>query len=540
MTLLEHEPGESMPPSVRTSRTSRTRQGVQRADGVEPPRPRVQARTPLTEKSLLKRGGLKSGSADAAAATRLMGMQREASRARAHLLRTVADFWVDRGDPDLVDDREEADLAIAIALRTTTSRAATLLRDAHIAVDEMPLVFGRLAAGDMPAEWFDRLLRSVRELTAFQRGEVDERVSAWDLASIPAPRFQESLRLLLAWFDADGGRPRPEDMRDVALERSPQDDGTACLRITGPLHEILGLARRLDTSARAVQAQQRHALEDGSPVPFDLDGDTAAAGSAMSLAAIRYALITRTMLDTAGVEVPRERHRINVVVPVLTLMGLDDAPATYDGVIPLPADMARRLAAGEEVWHRVLTDPTTGEFLPLPADQYRPTAAMVEHLRLRDPVCAAPGCTRTTSSDAENDHIEEFDHSDPQRGGPTSIENLHRLHWAHHDAKTKGRTDPVRNPDGSTTWTVGTPTRAEVTIAPRTDLVTPIIAAALADSWAQYEWTLELDALERMGEFERFEREAGPYDPALDIGYGVEPVWGTPPCNARYDADPPF
>src|SRR5699024_12394177 len=110
----------------------------------------------------------------------------------------------------------------------------------------------------------------------------------------------------------------------------------------------------------------------------------------MPQAALRSAIIPRTLLDTAGVEVPAPRHRINIVVPVLTMMGLDDTPATYDGVTPLPAAMARKLAEAEPVWHRVFTHPLTGGFLELPAQRYRPTPEMVEHLRLPTPRCAVP------------------------------------------------------------------------------------------------------------------------------------------------------
>src|SRR5699024_6167017 len=78
-----------------------------------------------------------------------------------------------------------------------------------------------------------------------------------------------------------------------------------------------------------------------------------------------------------------------------------------------------------------------------------------------------PACTHTTADDAENDHIEEFDHTDPTRGGPTSLHNLHRLDWRHHDLKTAGRLDPVREPDGSTPWTVGSPALISTRVAPR-------------------------------------------------------------------------
>lgn len=179
------------------------------------------------------------------------------------------------------------------------------------------------------------MLRAVREFTPFQRSQADEYIAAWDLASIPADRFHDELRQLVSWFEREQPRHCPEHSRDVTVETSGRDDGVACLRVTGPIPEILALARRIDASTTAVQSAQRHALAQGAPIPFDLDGDVARDGSAMTRAALRYAIIHRTLLDTAGVEVPAPRHRINIVVPVLTLMGVDDTPATYDGMTPL-------------------------------------------------------------------------------------------------------------------------------------------------------------------------------------------------------------
>lgn len=493
------------------------RVGTSRAAALrgEPPRPEVLARSPLTEESLLARGGVVPGTADAQTVTRMMESERGESIRYARRLLDLAPFRVDDG-PESADEREEHCLAIAIALRTTTNVAIALINNAHIAVVEMPRTLERLLCGDMPREWHERLLRSVRPLTPAQRAEIDERVADWDLASIPAERFRDELRHLVAWFEMTRPRPRPEDSRDVVLESTGREDGTACLRITGPVPEIHALARRVDASARAVQSQQRHALREGAPIPFDLDGEVARTGSPMALAEIRYAIMLRTQLDTAGVEVPAPRHRVNVVIPVLTLMGLDDTPATYDGVVPLPAEMARALAAAEPVWHRVFTEPICGRFLRLPAQRYRPTPEMIEHLRLEHPRCAAPGCTSSTTDEAENDHIEEFDHRHPDRGGPTSLDNLHLLHWGHHDVKTARRIDPVREPDGSTTWTVGSPPLASTTVPPRTDLVTPRIAAALQSSWEHYQWLVEMDALENNGEIDRIFHDWGPVDPVVE------------------------
>lgn len=505
----------------------------------EPPRHRVVARSPLTAESLVKRGHLEPGSPDAVTATRLMESERTASRHHAARLLDTAAFWVDHDDPDLPLDREELVLAVAIALRTTTDTAAYLIRDAQISVREMPHTFDLLATGEMPKEWHQRMVKSVRNFTPFQRSQIDERIASWDLASIPADRYRDTLRLLISWFERKEPTRRPEDSRDVVLERSPQDDGTACLSVYGPIPEILDLSRRIDAAAKSTQAAQRHAIKEGAPIPFDLDGDVSSTGKTMSLADLRYAIITRTMLDTAGVEVPAARHRVNIVIPVLTMMGLDDAPATYDGITPLPAEMARSLAECEPVWHRVFTDPIKGEFLELPPERYAPTPAMVEHLRLVNPRCAAPGCTHTTTDDAENDHIIEFDHEHPERGGLTTIENFHRLHWAHHDLKTAKRVDPERQPDGSTVWTVGSPPLISTRVAPHRDLVSPHIATYLVDSWEQYQWSLELESMVRSGEYDRQIEEWGPMDPALDSEEDRQ-LAKEAEQQAYWDAGPPY
>lgn len=464
-----------------------------------PPSATVHAREPLTVHSLADRVGLDADSAELSTAERLIARERRGSREHAQLLREIAALWVESDDDVRPDDREQADLLVGIALRTTTSKAGTLLRDAHIALHELPRVFARLESGDLPVEWFERVLRTVREFTPTQRTQVDEQVAEWDLASIPVARFRRELRLLAAWLVREGeGVPRPEDLRDVSLERSMVDDGTACLRITGPVPEIHALTQRLDAGARAVQNAQRHALADGAPIPFDIDGEAARTGRPMSLADLRYAIMTRSVLETGGIEAPAPRFRMNVTVPVMTLLGKSEAPAQLDGITPIPAAMARILAGDEPVWYRVLTDPISGEFLPAEATPYRPAKGMLEHLRLKDPVCAVPGCTRTTRDVSEADHIQEYNHTNPANGGPTTVENLHLLCFTHHRLKTDGLIDPVRTADGETHWALRG-SRVRVSASPNRDLLTPVMADALQQSWEEYRTDLEMAALIRLG-----------------------------------------
>lgn len=474
------------------------------------PRARVTARQPLTTDSLADRLGIDPDSAQASAAGRLIAQERRRSVEHARLLREIAPMWTEPEPGEPPGEREEAGLLVGIALRTTTDKASSLLRAARTAVDQLPRLLARLESGDLPVEWFDRILRTVRDFTPQQKAQVDARVSEWDLASIPVARFRRELRLLAAWLVREGeGVARPQDLRDVALERSPIDDGTACLRITGPVPEILALARRLDNGARAVQNAQRKALAAGAPIPFDIDGAADESGSPLSLAQLRYAILTRSVLDTGGVEVPAPRFRMQVTVPFLTLLGHSDTPAVLDGLTPIPAEMARRLAAGEPVWHRILTDPVDGRYLPIEATTYRPATGMLEHLRLQHPVCAVPGCTRPTLDASEADHIQEYDHADPENGGATCVENLHLLCFTHHRLKTEGLIDPVRGPDGTTHWELrGSGLR--VSICPNRDLLTPVMAQALQESWEAYRTDLQMAAALRSGLLDEPEEDCGP------------------------------
>src|SRR5690606_15591599 len=127
----------------------------------------------------------------------------------------------------------------------------------------------------------------------------------------------------------------------------------------------------------------------------------------------------------------------------------------------------------------------TGAFLPAPAQQYRPSPAMLEYLRLGDPTCAVPGCARLVSWAAQADHIHEW-----LDGGATSIENLHLLCERHHQDKTARLIDPDRThptdwrgaalEPGTARWLLGS-TRGQHVITSVTDDWDMIGLATLRD-----------------------------------------------------------
>ncbi|EON30356.1 hypothetical protein GTC6_23062, partial [Gordonia terrae C-6] len=71
----------------------------------------------------------------------------------------------------------------------------------------------------------------------------------------------------------------------------------------------------------------------------------------------------------------------------------------------------------------------------LTGDPYRPTSACAQFVRVRDGYCTEPGCTRSAFT-ADVDHVAEYDHARPARGGATSSENLNAKCRAGHLHKT--------------------------------------------------------------------------------------------------------
>ena len=107
-----------------------------------------------------------------------------------------------------------------------------------------------------------------------------------------------------------------------------------------------------------------------------------------------------------------------------------------------------------------LSDPAT----LTPVDGHDPPEQMAWFVRLRDPVCVFPGCTRP-SPQCDLDHIEAY--VPPDDGGPpgqTHPDNLAPLCRGHHRAKTHGRWSYRRLPDGGYRWT--TPTGRTIDVPP--------------------------------------------------------------------------
>ena len=132
---------------------------------------------------------------------------------------------------------------------------------------------------------------------------------------------------------------------------------------------------------------------------------------------------------TDDVPVPSyARPIINVTVPIQTLMGISDDPATLSGGRVIPAGLARRIAAEPgATWHRMLTDPA-GQMVALSTASYAPTAPIWRQVVAEQASCFRAHCDRASTTC-------ELDHRTAWPQGPTSTTNLQPACRTDHKAK---------------------------------------------------------------------------------------------------------
>mgnify|MGYP001267180053 CR=1 FL=1 len=141
------------------------------------------------------------------------------------------------------------------------------------------------------------------------------------------------------------------------------------------------------------------------------------------------------------------RVEVGVLIPMMSLLGLSDEPATLDGYGPIDADTARKLTAHAPSFQRILTHPVTSTILDVDRTSYRPPADLKRWLALRDGTCRFFGCGRAARY-CDIDHTTGW-----AQGGPTSAWNLAHLSERHHTVKTESRWNVEQGPGGILTWT---------------------------------------------------------------------------------------
>jgi hypothetical protein len=138
------------------------------------------------------------------------------------------------------------------------------------------------------------------------------------------------------------------------------------------------------------------------------------------------------------------RGELQVVIDLPTLLGLADNPALLAGQ-PVPAGLAREMAAECGSLRRIVTDPVDGHLLDYGTRTYLPQA-LKDHIAARDGTCRAPGCNQPAWR-CDMDHVTPFPH------GPSAVGNTTMLCRRDHTTKTDGDLHLVEHlADGTTRW----------------------------------------------------------------------------------------
>ena len=270
--------------------------------------------------------------------------------------------------------------------------------------------------------------------------QFDEKVAELAIRLTPA-RFRTRARVIrekLLGATLEERAVAEAAFRKVIAEAHP--DGMGSVYYYGPADKVTLMMARIEEEARALS---RVPCEDRS-----MD----------QLRADVFADIMLT-IEESGDETSnpgtgtsaRKRNAVGVkvglLIPVMSLLGDSDEPATLEGYGPIDIATAKKLAASAPSFYRVLTHPITGTILDIDKTTLRIPADMRRWLEIRDETCIFPGCGKGARH-CEIDHT-----TDRQYGGITKVTNLGHMCKKHHREKHHTLWEPEHQPDGSIRWT---------------------------------------------------------------------------------------
>ena len=329
-----------------------------------------------------------------------------------------------REDIEFAERAAIADLAVRLGLSENTVRAHEF--QAVTMIGRTPITWQKFRWGEVsPAN-----ARTVAELAASLPDGDDLAFAAFDTAVA-----EHAARLAPARFRAYARKLREQIVADTAAERheseasqrrvifEPDIDGMAWISSYLPAEVATKAMTLLDAEALKLSAMP----DETRTLPqlrADVLGDMiTGAGSCGSVAV-----------------------RVGVLIPMLTLLGHSEMPASLEGYGPIDAETARTLAGDATSIYRILTDPVTGAILDIDQPTRHIPAGLRRMRQLIDQTCTFPGCGRRAVNC-------DLDHTiDRQFGGRTTLMNLSHLCRNHHRDKHLTRWTITQDKAGRIEW----------------------------------------------------------------------------------------
>jgi hypothetical protein len=369
----------------------------------------------------------------------------------------------DHGDHE-ADVREQLGARIVIteiAVARRMSEASVRIQlDEASRLASLPAVLAALDDGLLSPAHARALADGVSEVPVALRAEFEALVLPSALGGTPAAarRRARSIRERLHPDSIEIRATRRRGERRFVFE--PDRDGMAWLHLHLPCADARAAYERVDAAARSLAgaAQERRGIgQIRSDVAAELllfgdaHGDSAAGSPVRPIAGPGRPAHGEETTGGPGRRgrYTRFRPTVSITVPVLTLLGRSDEPATLDGYGPIPLGDAEEIAASAPSFTRILTHPETGAVLSVGRTSYTVPADLRRFVRLRDERCRFPGCERAAGG-CDIDHTRAWEH-----GGETAHDNLACLCRSHHRLK-HASTWQVERPQRNSTdlrWT---------------------------------------------------------------------------------------
>jgi hypothetical protein len=319
---------------------------------------------------------------------------------------------------------------VGAALHLTRRTSDRELDEARQLVERLPEVGEALASGLIDRRRAAVLIGETRHLPkAAARSLVASLLD--EAGELTAGQLAARIRRLIIETDPDAAHRRvSEAVNERRVVCEPTDDGAANLLILDAEPHLVHAAReRIGRLARNLKTG-----DDPRSI------DQIRADVALHLLCNGETDLTRQAGVGSG-------GRVELVVDLTTLAGLDDSPAELSGFGPVVAEIARRVASQIRRWDFSVTDAHHGHLVATGVVRRRPTSAHARRVRTRDRTCVFPGC-RMPAVDCDLDHRRPYAH-----GGPTCPCNLDPLCRFHHTLRHKAGWTHRREPDGTQVWT---------------------------------------------------------------------------------------
>jgi Domain of unknown function (DUF222) len=385
--------------------------------------------------------------------TRIVACERAVAAVQAEELALIAEFIrvrpAEAGEQLRHGASEFAVDELAAELHLSRGAAGGRMSLAFALTERLPGTAAALAAGDLDLPRARAIAAVTDHLDAPVAAVVERRVLPRATTQTTG-QLRASLTRAVIAVDPAGAQARHE--RAVTERRvvvTAQPDGMAELYALLPAPAATAVYTAIDA----------HARRPGTPAGAPMEARRA---DALVELVTRHRAAPATgagATETAGDDTAAGGARsdcsslaplVQVTVAATTLLGLDDRPGELAGHGPIPAQVARGLAADPTgTWRRILTDPADGSVLDVGRRGYRPPLPLARFVTARDGTCRFPGC-RQPARRCDLDHVK------PWPAGPTAASNLISLCRHHHRLKHSGRWTVTADHHGTVTWTAPT------------------------------------------------------------------------------------